>query len=115
MIPNHPIYQVIVEHMNLSLIVKEMTKLIIIHRSTNVTIQVIDMLPTTKKVSKPNTINKFRHNNRKLIRYNKINFNNKTTEDFKDMNMVLNKTKHIIQQRAGYKDKHKLITIYMDK
>ena len=109
MIPNPLIYQAIEEHMKHSLMDNKLIKRIIIHKSTFVIIQVIGMLPISKIMSNPGT----NHNN--LTRYNRINFSHKSTEDFKDMNMVLNKTKHTIQQRAGFKEENKSITISMDK
>jgi hypothetical protein len=96
---------------------KQITKHIIIHKSTNVTIQDTDMLAISKNISNINTRDKLSLINHKLTKLNKINFSRNNIEGFKDMNMVLNKTKHIIQQRVGYKDKDKSITIYirMDK
>ena len=92
---------------------KQITKHIIIHKSTNVTTQVTDILPNSKNISNINTRHKLSLINLKLTKLNKINFSRNNTEGFKDMNMVLNKIKHIIQQRVGYKDKDKLVTIYI--
>ena len=92
---------------------KQTTRHTIIPKNTNVTTQVTDM----QAVSKNNTKHKLNLINDKLTKHNKISFSLNNTEGFKDMNMVLNKTKHIIQQKVGYKDKDKLIIIYikMDK
>lgn len=99
--------------MNHSLMGKQTTRHTLIPKNTNVTTQVTDM----QAVSKNNTKHKLNLINDKLTKHNKINFSLNNTEGFKDMNMVLNKTKHIIQQKVGYKDKDKLIIIYikMDK
>jgi len=96
---------------------KQITKHIIIHKNTNVTAQVTDILPNSKIISNINTSHKLSLINLNVTKINKINFSRNNTEGFKDMNMVLNKIKHIIQQRVGYKDKDKLVTIYirMDK
>ena len=119
-IPKLICLSVIVDHTNLSLMAKptKVYNIIIIHKSTLVTIQDIDKLQTNEiirniKLSLSNrpTNNNLNFSNKATINNLNLSLKCNNKEDFKDMNMVLNKTKHITQQRVGYKVKIKLITI----